>query len=91
VRTISYQNTDKNWLDEKIHYENPNLFSGKEFGLISQLHSSEAPTQKKECSVACHSSKKIFAMENALRKAYKYNLGICIPFEEYGIRDYRKT
>jgi hypothetical protein len=47
--------------------------------------------KKKECSVACHSSKKIFAMENALRKAYKYNLGICIPFEEYGIRDYRKT
>jgi hypothetical protein len=43
------------------------------------------------CPVACHSSMKIFAIENALREAYKYELGICIPLEEYGIRDYIKT
>lgn len=46
MRTISYHNTDKNRLDEKIHYTNTNLFSGKEFGRIAQLYSSDAPTQK---------------------------------------------
>jgi len=91
VRNISYQNTDKNRLDEKIHYKNPNLFSGKEFGRIVQLHSSDAPTQKNaECSIACHSSKNIFALGNALRKTHKHYLGICIALEECGIRDYIK-
>jgi hypothetical protein len=54
MTNISYQNTDKNRFDEKIPYKNPNLFSGKEFGRIAQLRSSDAPTQKRRmfCSMS---------------------------------------